>query len=667
MALLLGIDTGGTYTDAVLFDDKQSQVIAKAKSLTTRHDLAIGISGAVTRVIDAAQIDAATIELVSLSTTLATNALVEGQQRRIGLVMIGFSESDIQRQGLASALGNDPMVRIAGGHNVTGDEAASLDLAALDTWLEGAGKTVTGYAVAGYFSTRNPQHEIRVRDHIRSRTHLPVTCSHELTSQLDGPRRALTCVLNARLIPLIDGLIGATARFLDDRNIKAPVMVVRGDGALIAADVARERPIETILSGPAATLVGAAFLTGSQDALVSDIGGTTTDIAVMKNGAPRLDPLGARVGPYQTMVQAVAMRTIGLGGDSEVCLHEEGMRVTLELGPRRAMPVSLLALEHRDMVHAALEKQLRAEVARPSDARFVVPMPVTDAARAGLSSAEAALLDKIGNRPKAVEDVAETRTESGALNRLIINGLVLMSSLTPSDAAHVLGLHSGWDGDAARQAATLMARRRGAKGEVLFETPEAVAEAIIARLVRRSGEALMDVALHEDGFTLDHPSRHPLMIAALEKKTGVSSIRFDFNLPIVGVGASAPTYYPMVGDLLESEVVLPEHSDVANALGAVVGHVRITGESVILSPGPGRFRVHGPSDQHDFTDLEAAAEAAISGLKADLAIRAEAAGADDIDITVDRKDVSAFTDGQEIFVESRIIAVATGRPRLAHS
>ena len=667
MALLLGIDTGGTYTDAVLFDDKLNKVIAKAKSLTTRHDLAIGISGAVTRVIDAAKFNASTIELVSLSTTLATNALVEGQQRRIGLVMIGFSEKDIQRQGLSSALGNDPMVRIAGGHNVTGDEASRLDLAALDAWLDNAGKTVTGYAVAGYFSTRNPDHEIRVRDHIRSRMHLPVTCSHELTSQLDGPRRALTCVLNARLIPLIDGLIGATTRFLEAKKIKAPVMVVRGDGALIAADVARERPIETILSGPAATLVGAAFMTGSRDALVSDIGGTTTDIAVMRNGAPRLDPLGARVGPYQTMVQAVAMRTIGLGGDSEVRLVEEGMRVTLELGPRRAMPISLLAIDHRAMVHAALERQMRAEVARPSDARFVVPMPVTDAARAGLSPAEAALLDKIEGQPKAVEDIVETRAESGALNRLVTNGLVLMSSLTPSDAAHILNIHDGWDSAAARLAGELMVRRRGAKGEVLFETPEAVAEAIIARLVRRSAEALMDVALDEDGFKLDHPSRHPLMVAALEKKSGVASIRFDFNLPIVGLGASAPTYYPMVGKLLESEVVLPEHSDVANALGAVVGHVRITGESVILSPGPGRFRVHGPVDKHDFTDLEAAAEAAIAGLKADLAKRAEAAGADDIDIVLDRKDVSAFADGQEIFVESRIVAAATGRPRLAHS
>jgi N-methylhydantoinase A/oxoprolinase/acetone carboxylase beta subunit len=177
----------------------------------------------------------------------------------------------------------------------------------------------------------------------------------------------------------------------------------------------------------------------------------------------------------------------------------------------------------------------------------------------------------------------------------------------------------------------------------------------------------MDVALDEDGFTLDHPSRHPLMVAALEKKSGVASIRFDFNLPIVGVGASAPTYYPMVGKLLESKVVLPEHSDVANALGAVVGHVRIMSETMILSPGPGRFRVHGPAEKHDFTDLEAAAEAAIAGLKADLTTRAHAAGADEIDITIDRKDISAFTDGQEIFVETRLLGAATGRPRLAHS
>ncbi|MCX8502877.1 MAG: hydantoinase/oxoprolinase family protein [Alphaproteobacteria bacterium] len=664
MAILLGIDTGGTYTDAVLFDDTSGQVVAKAKSLTTRHDLAIGISGAVDRVIELSKTEPSSIELVSLSTTLATNALVEGQQRRIGLVMIGFGEADAKRAGLDTALGNDPIIHILGGHTVTGDVAMPLDLVALENWLLNEGGTVTGYAIAGYFSTRNPEHEIAARDLIRTRTNLPVTCSHELTNQLDGPRRALTCLLNARLIPLIDGLIEASGRFLEIRGINAPVMVVRGDGALIAADIARERPIETILSGPAATLVGAGFLTGSNDAIVSDIGGTTTDIAVMKNGTPRLDPLGARVGGFQTMVQAVAMRTIGLGGDSEVRLVEEGLTITLELGPRRAMPISLLAIDHRAMVHQELDRQLRAEIARPTDARFVVPMSVTSAARAGLSPAEASLLTKIGNLPNAIDKVAETRTELGALTRLVTNGLVMISTLTPSDAAHVLGIHQTWDREAAMLAAELVARRRGGKGEILFETKEDVAYAVIKRLVRRSAEALIDVALDEDGFKLDRPSLHPLIVASLDKKHGVSSVRFDFNLPIIGVGASAPTYYPMIGELLDSETIMPEHADVANALGAVVGHVKITGETVILSPGSGRFRIHGPASSHDFHDLESAARAAIDGLRKDIALRAEAAGADNAEISIDRKDVSAFADGQDIFVESRITAMATGRPRL---
>ena len=663
MALLLGIDTGGTYTDAVLFDDSVG-IIAKAKALTTRHDLAIGISGAVDRVLTQSGKAPALIELVSISTTLATNALVEGQHRRIGLVMIGFSEADVGRAGLATALGNDPMVRVAGGHTVTGDAAMPLDEAALTTWLDGAGGTVNGYAVAGYFSTRNPAHEIAARDLIRTKTGLPVTCSHELTNQLDGPRRALTCLLNARLIPLIDGLIAATTRFLDERGIKAPVMVVRGDGALIAADIARERPIETILSGPAATLVGAGYMTGSKDAIVSDIGGTTTDIAVMRNGSPRLDPLGARVGGFQTMVQAVAMRTIGLGGDSEVHLVEAGLQLKLELGPRRAMPVSLLALEHGKLVHDTLDRQMRAEISRPTDGRFIVPMPVSDAARAGLSPAEASLLGKIGTTPHAVDSVAETRTELGALNRLVTNGLVLIASFTPSDAAHVLALHDAWDRKAARLAAELIARRRNPKGDLVFAAPEDVADAVIARLVRRSAEALIDVALDEDGFRLERPSTHPLIAAALDRKPGISKLNFGFNLPIVGVGASASTYYPMVGDLLEAQVEMPEHADVANALGAVVGHVKINAESLILSPGSGRFRIHGPAVEHDFTDLERAVAAAIEGLQNDAVEKAHAAGADDVDLVTDRKDSIAHADGQDIFVECRLTVTATGRPRL---
>src|SRR5690606_39620123 len=104
------------------------------------------------------------------------------------------------------------------------------------------------------------------------------------------------------------------------RGISAPLMVVRGDGALVSAALARERPIETILSGPAASIAGASWLTGERDALVSDIGGTTTDVCLLRDGRPAIDPEGARVGAFRTMVEAVAMRTTRPGGDSEVHL-----------------------------------------------------------------------------------------------------------------------------------------------------------------------------------------------------------------------------------------------------------------------------------------------------------------------------------------------------------
>ncbi|MEL6794066.1 MAG: hydantoinase/oxoprolinase family protein, partial [Pseudomonadota bacterium] len=341
MARLLGVDTGGTYTDAVVFDDDIGAVVARAKSLTTHADLAEGVAGAMDAAIREAGVAPGEIALASMSTTLATNALVEGHGDAAGLVMIGFKEADLARAGLAEALGGDPAIFLSGGHNSSGGEAAPFDEAALRAALGEASGKVAAFAVAGVFAVRNPAHELRAREIIAEATGLPVTCSHELSAKLGGPKRALTSLLNARLIGMIHRLIEATEGLMRERGIDAPLMVVKGDGALMSAAVARTRPIETILSGPAASVVGAAHLTGLKSAVVSDIGGTTTDIATLSDGRPRIDPEGARVGGWTTMVEAVAMRTHGLGGDSEVGLDMSALRPRLTLGPRRATPVSL--------------------------------------------------------------------------------------------------------------------------------------------------------------------------------------------------------------------------------------------------------------------------------------------------------------------------------------
>ena len=369
MTLLLGVDTGGTYTDAVLIRDEE-HVIASAKALTTRHDLAIGVGGAVRAVLEQAGVDASDVSMASLSTTLATNALVEGQGGRVALIYIGFREKDLDGHGLKDALKGDPCIVLSGGHHHDGSEASPLDEMALIAFLEKNKSEVSGFAVASQFATRNPAHELRSLALVTQITGKPVSASHQLSAKLNGPKRALTAVLNARLIGLIDRLIGRAESVLKEIGITAPMMVVRGDGALISSNQARERPIETILSGPAASIVGARWMTGADHALVSDIGGTTTDIALLRDGRPAIDPGGARVGPYRTMVEAVAMRTHGLGGDSEVHFISEGLKGGVTLGPRRLLPISLIAMDAPDVVHAALDSQLRSTTPGEYDGRF---------------------------------------------------------------------------------------------------------------------------------------------------------------------------------------------------------------------------------------------------------------------------------------------------------
>src|SRR5690606_5814228 len=324
-----------------------------------------------------------------------------------------------------------------------------LDMTALDAALPELSETVSSFAVAGYFAVRNPAHEEQVRDRIRAISHLPVTCSHELTSKLGGPRRALTTLLNARLVSMIDRLIGSCEDYLQRRGIHVPMMVVRGDGALISAAEARLRPIETILSGPAASLVGARHLTGLDNAVVSDIGGTTTDVAVLDGGRPKLDAEGAIVGGFRTMVEAVAMRTYGLGGDSEVRIDDRGLAAKIDLGPRRVLPLSLTASLHGNDICAELEKQLKAGKVGRYDARFAVRTGVPDRLAAGLEPKEAELFERIGSKPLPLASLLVSGPQKATLDRLVARGLVHICAITPSDAMHVLRKQSQWNRDAA--------------------------------------------------------------------------------------------------------------------------------------------------------------------------------------------------------------------------
>ena len=690
MSTYLGIDTGGTYTDAVLFD-KEHGVLASAKALTTKYDLAVGIRDAIDAVLPPGRSHPA-ISLVSVSTTLATNALVEGHGTPICLLLLGYPADSLNLAGLGKALGRDPAVFLQGGHTITGAEQAPLDLAAAEQAIRKHAPHAEAFAVSGYFGVLNPAHELQVRELVRNLTGLPVTCGHELTSNLHAPRRALTAALNARLIPYIEQLIASVRQILAEKQIRAPLMVVKGDGSLMDARVAAERPVETILSGPAASVVGARYLCGEGDVLVVDMGGTTTDIALLQDGRPALSLEGATVGGWRTMVEAIAVHTSGLGGDSEVTFDvDDGMLV----GPQRVVPLSLLAHQYPHVL-AILESHADRESLYGFDGQFAMRQRQLDensAAGAGgkeLDSAQADIWDKLADGPMPLDklflDRSRTFRRSRALAGLVERGYAVMSGFTPSDASHVLGYQDSWSQEAAQLGAIIWARRLAHILRKDEPAPPELARQVFEQVLLQLGRATVEATLSQAHDISLKPSSHSdgskiwrelFLDQALGKNGQVSNlldVSLKLHLPLAAVGAPVATYFPALAERLHTRLVIPEHAGIANAIGAVVGSVTYTARAMLrplgicLLPllGDESLRVHLPTGIHDCTGLEAAAAFAEAEIRRLAMEGAERAGASDIHVHVERQDhIARGRDGKEVLLDSDIIASAAGRPRLA--
>ena len=667
MSFILGVDTGGTYTDAVILEDEE-RVIAFSKALTTHSDLSLGIGLAIQKAIKKERTATEKISLVSLSTTLATNALVEGQGDRVALVMIGFQDSDLEKHSIFDALKGDPFLVIEGGHNYAGFEKSPLEKNKLSKWISGI-KGVSAYAVCSQFAVRNPEHELEAAEIIRKLTDKPVSLSHQISAKLNGPKRALTAVLNARLIALIDVLIIKAEHVIKSLGILAPLMVVRGDGALISAAQAREKPIETILSGPAASIVGARWLTGETEAIISDIGGTTTDIAVLKGGKPAIDPRGASVGPYRTMVEAVAMYTFGLGGDSEVKLELEGLGGYISLGPKRVIPVALAASIEPDLIHQTLDSQLKNETPNDFDARFI--RRTRASTEPVLSERDDKVYRRIGEQFYPMSEVVKSRLDLQSVIKLVSMGVAQISAVTPSDASHVLGKSNAWDKEAAIKAIDLFARRRNGSGEVLAGSTAQMAERIVCQLTDQTSSSILEMAFSEEkvdfGDKPDVLAKHPLIQFGLAGYSDLIKVNVGISKKIIGLGASAPTYYPAVGAELNCEVILPEYAGVANAIGAVVGKIVMRESGVISSPSEGKYLVHLDGKPVNFTSEVKALKVLEEKLTEKSIQKAKEAGAENVSVNIDREIKTANIENRSVFVEASVLVEASGRPRISKS
>jgi N-methylhydantoinase A/oxoprolinase/acetone carboxylase beta subunit len=329
----LGIDVGGTNTDAVILDGSD-QVVAKTKSPTTL-DVTTGIVNALQTVLTASGLPPASIRYALLGTTHCTNAVVT----RRGLSTVG-----VIRLGAPATLAVEPLVTwpsdlrqlvcsqafiLRGGHEYNGEPLATLDLTGTREAARQMKGRVQAVAITGVFSPVNSEHELRTRDLLREELgdDTPISLSSEIGSVSLLERENAT-VLNAALIAVARTAIEGFAHAIQQLQIPATLFLGQNDGSLMSVDYALRYPIFTIASGPANSIRGAAYLSRLRDAIVIDIGGTTTDIGILQKGFPRESALAVEIGGVRTNFRMPDLVSIGLGGGSRV--HQEG---AVRVGP----------------------------------------------------------------------------------------------------------------------------------------------------------------------------------------------------------------------------------------------------------------------------------------------------------------------------------------------
>jgi N-methylhydantoinase A/oxoprolinase/acetone carboxylase beta subunit len=541
--------------------------------------------------------------------------------------------------------------RLAGGHDVRGEEVQPLDEEGLRAAVRESAAWGDAFAVSAYFSVRNPVHEMRARDIIARETGKPIVCGHELSMQLDAPRRATTAAINARLIPLITRLIASVQSILEKRGMHCPLMVVRGDGTLMGADMALERPVETILSGPAASVVGALTLSGRREGVVIDIGGTTTDIAWVKDGLPPINSEGAVVGNLATRVEAIDIRTIGLGGDSWIKLSRDG---GLEVGPRRVLPVAQLPGDAS--VAADLERigLSRSRWSVPDMMTFWVRVEDGDTAEGDHSDVELARRLESGPLSHLELKTSDLNPEvSLRLMNLEHQGAVMRASLTPTDIFNAAGACAVGDVSLSRSAVEAAGKLVGVSPDELIENVRDRAREIIARQVLI--------------FLLELEDSDRALLDRWMDGGDSRGVRLDLSLkaPILAAGAPAALFLAPVASFLSSECVIPPFMDVANAVGAVAGVVSHREDVIVRRQPDETYRAFASDGRYDFPDLASATDTMEEKAVQLATSAARSAGAGELELDRYMEDFTiSDPGGAALVLERKITARAFGRPRM---
>jgi len=653
---VVGIDTGGTYTDGVLLDYRSREVVASSKTLTTREDLTRGIIAALDGL---ALEDPVRVKLVCISSTLATNSIAEGKGRRVGLLLIGYDRDLVVRYSLEPKFPTPCFEYFRGGHTVQGDEKEPLDRESIVVWVRKNQRDLDALAVSSYFSPLNITHEEQAFEAVREVSTLPVVLGHQLSTRLDSIRRATTACLNASLVAIMREFIEAVRESLKAHGVEAPLMIVKGDGSLMPFAMAVQKPVETILSGPAASAIGGRFLSGYRDAVVIDIGGTTTDIAMIEDSQIAITEEGARVGEIETAVRAAHIRTTGLGGDSRISFRPNG---TVTVGPTRVVPLSYLAAKFPGVERELLGLKNKPLLDwQPTDLEYWFPNKSLIRGSATLSGErQQYLIEVLDGGPLCLTQILEKfnlhhpmQLNAGSLIR---QGLIEQSTLTPTDLLHVSGQFTAWSTEAARAAldvvCTLFAKRKETLVEEVLDLMTAtIMEEVVVFLGQKKNRDLPEKVNDSWGkWFLEH---------GLTRKNPYLDVTIAGRIPIIGIGAPAGIFLKKVAEHLRTPLFLPPHAHVANAVGAVAGSVMVVREALVYPHDEENlqgFHVQAAGKRVGFEELDGALGYARDVAVKEARVAAIAAGAVDPQVLVDVCREGAYF---------RVVAKAFGNPRLS--
>ncbi len=656
--LALGIDTGGTYTDGVIYDLENNNIIKKTKEITTRHDLAIAIGNCLNNLItdEIKEEVLYNIKMVSLSTTLATNAIVEGQGAEVGLILIGFKSDN--------KFPTPYYYSIAGGCDVKGEEKEKVNPDEVKEIVEEMRDKVDAFAISGYMSIRNPAQENLVAELVKEQTGYPVVTAHQLSSDLGMQERTVTAVFNARLLPLITNLIDIVKVKIQEKGIEAPLMVVRGDGSLISEKMARKKPVETSLSGPAASIMGAMALSGKKNGIVVDMGGTTTDVAILKNGKPHLSEKGANVGGWLTRVKAADITTEGIGGDSLIQVSKQRV---LSVGPQRVFPLSWVVNKYYFLYNELIDVYTNNFFPLSFQPASIL-VYIKDPVNFDLSRSEKDILQVVKEKPHTIYHTARIvgmDVEMLPWRRLVNSGSLHRASLTPTDILHYLGEFTEWENKAAELGIEIMSARYGEGKEVFVES-------VLENIYNNVASLIIRVLIEAEGgeISLKEKTAEYFFKKMFAKDKGKSMFRVNtaLKLPLLAVGAPVKAYFKQIAKKINADLYLPDFAEVANAVGTVSGKI-IERIIIFVKPGKGGgFIVHTPEERKSFINYEQAVNYGKKEGKLIAKKQAVYAGASSIEIFFDQQDKYSKLPGQmdedenKLFIETKISISAVGKP-----